>query len=153
MGTKSSIERLNSFLRGEISAVETYRLALDKLDPGSPARAELEEAMSSHNNRVSMLRDAIVMSGGEPAETSGPWGAFAKAVEGTARIFGDKASIAALEEGEDHGLEDYKEDFDDLDTESRMLVQDRLLPAQKKTHDLISGLKKRMSEKEEPERA
>ncbi len=100
--------------------------------------------MASHQDRVQMLRDAIIMSGGEPSEGSGPWGVFAKAVEGGARLMGDKASIAALEEGEDHGLDDYKDELEDLDTESRRLVTDRLLPLQRQTHDRISALKKRM---------
>jgi len=43
MGTKSSIDQLNSFLRGEMAAVETYQMALDKLDATSTAR----DAMST----------------------------------------------------------------------------------------------------------
>ena len=54
-----------------------------------------------------MLRDAIVACGGTPAEGSGAWGTFAKVVEGGAKVFGEKAAVAALEEGEDHGLADY----------------------------------------------
>ena len=144
MGTKQSVDQLNSFLRGELSAVETYRMALDKLDDGSLARGELEACLASHLDRVQMLRDAIVLAGGEPADGSGPWGVFAKAVEGGARIFGDKAAISALEEGEDHGISDYKEDLDELDLDSRRLVTDRLLPLQQQTHDRISSLKKRL---------
>ncbi len=104
--------------------------------------------MASHQDRVQMLRDAIIMSGGEPAEGSGPGGVFAKTVEGGARIFGDKAAIAALEEGEDHGLDDYKDDLEDLDTETRRLVTDRLLPLQRQTHDRMSSLKKRLAAKQ-----
>jgi hypothetical protein len=48
-----------SFLRGEISAVETYRMALEKLDRGNPARSELEACMRSHQERVALLRDQI----------------------------------------------------------------------------------------------
>jgi hypothetical protein len=146
MGSKQTIDQLNSFLRGELSAVETYEMALDKLDAGSPARSELEACLASHRDRVQMLRDAIIMTGGEPSEGSGPWGVFAKVVEGGARVFGDKAAIAALEEGEDHGLEDYKDDLDDLDTEARRLVTDRLLPLQRQTHDRMSSLKKRLGQ-------
>lgn len=147
MGTKSSIDQLNSFLRGELSAVETYRMALDKLDPNSPTRLEIEACMRSHQERVSVLRDAIVAAGGAPADSSGPWGVFAKAVEGTARAFGDKSAIAALEEGEDHGLRDYKDEIDDedLDIQARALVIGQLLPAQQATHDRISALKKALS--------
>ena len=145
MATKSSIEHLNSFLRGEMSAVETYDMALAKLDAGSPARAELEACKASHQDRVEMLKSAIVQCGGEPAKSSGPWGVFAKAVEGSARVFGDKAAVAALEEGEDHGLRDYKGDIDDLDGESRMLVMGRLLPLQEQTHRRMSQLKKQIA--------
>jgi uncharacterized protein (TIGR02284 family) len=146
MATKSSIDQLNSFLRGELSAVETYRMALDKLDRTSPTRMEIEECMASHQERVSALREAIVQLGGNPSDSSGPWGVFAKAVEGTAKAFGDKAAIAALEEGEDHGLRDYKDelDDDDLDVQSKALLMTRLLPAQQATHDRMSALKKMM---------
>jgi hypothetical protein len=144
MAKKSSIDQLNSFLRGELSAVETYRMALDKLEPGSPARFELETNLMSHQDRITMLRDAILMLGGEPAESSGPWGVFAKAVEGSARAFGDKAAVSALEEGEDHGLADYKRDADELDPESQRLVNDRLLPLQEQSHQRMSSLKQRL---------
>jgi len=103
--------------------------------------------MASHQQRVMMLREAIIALGGTPSTSSGPWGAFAKAVEGTAKVFGDKAAIAALEEGEDHGLKDYKRDLDDtdLDPQARRIVADQLLPAQQQTHFQLSSLKKRMS--------
>jgi uncharacterized protein (TIGR02284 family) len=147
MATKTNIDELNKLLRGELSAVETYQMALDKLDPASTARTELSSCMASHQQRVMMLRDAIVALGGTPVSSSGPWGAFAKAVEGTAKVFGDKAAIAALEEGEDHGLKDYKRELDDtdLDPQARRIVADQLLPAQQQTHFQLSSLKKRMS--------
>lgn len=144
MGTKSSVEQLNSLLRGEISAVETYRMALDKLDATSTVRPEIEACMQSHQQRVIALREAVARVGGTPADSSGPWGVFAKAVEGTARIFGDKAAVGALEEGEDHGLKDYKDGLDDedLDMQTRSLITSQLLPAQQATHDRMSALKK-----------
>lgn len=145
MGTKQSVDQLNSFLRGELSAVETYRMAIEKLDATSPAVAELEACLASHAERVQMLRDAIVLAGGTPAESSGPWGVFAKAVEGGARLFGDRAAIAALEEGEDHGVKDYEGDIDDLDVRSRRLVTDELQPQQQRTHDRMSALKRRLA--------
>lgn len=144
MATKSSVEQLNSFLRGEISAVETYQLALEKIDHVSTVRDELLVNLKSHQDRVMMLQDAIRMLGGEPATGSGPWGTFAKVVERGAKTLGEKAAIAALEEGEDHGLKDYKADLNDLDFEARELVHDKLLPAQQQTHDRLSAIKHRM---------
>jgi Domain of unknown function (DUF2383) len=145
MGQKSSVDQLNHYLRGEISAVETYRMALDKLDKGSTARNELEDCLQSHQSRVMLLRDAITAAGGTPAKDSGPWGVFAKVVEGSARILGDKVAVSALEEGEDHGLKDYKADASDLDSKGRALVATRLMPEQQRTHERMSWLKKRLS--------
>jgi uncharacterized protein (TIGR02284 family) len=145
MGTKSSIDQLNSFLRGELSAVETYRIALDKLDADSPARSDLQVNLASHEDRVAELQAAIRAAGGTPAESSGVWGGFAKAVEGAASVLGDKAAIAALEQGEDHGVDDYKDDVDDLAPAHRELLVNRLRPAQRATHDRLSALKHRLS--------
>lgn len=145
MGTKSSIDQLNSFLRGEMSAVETYRMALDKLDRTSIARDELLINLKSHQDRVMALQDAILAIGGKPAKSSGPWGAFAKTVEGAAKTLGDKVAIAALEEGEDHGLKDYKADIDDLDPDCRQIVVAQLIPMQQESHDRLSALKRHLS--------
>jgi hypothetical protein len=145
MRTKSSIDQLNSFLRGEMSAVETYRMALDKLDRTSAARDELLVNLKSHEDRVMMLQDAIEAAGGTPAKSSGPWGTFAKIVEGTAKTLGEKAAVAALEEGEDHGLKDYKSDVDELDPTCRHLVVGQLIPQQQQTHDRLSALKRHLA--------
>jgi len=144
MGTKSSVEQLNSFLRGEMSAVETYQQAIEKLEAFSTSRDQLLVNLKSHQDRVMMLRDAVVALGGTPADGSGPWGAFAKVVEGGAKAFGEKAAVAALEEGEDHGLADYKRGLDDLDPQSRTLVMSKLLPEQELTHKRLSNVKHRM---------
>ncbi|TMQ11471.1 MAG: DUF2383 domain-containing protein [Deltaproteobacteria bacterium] len=143
MGTKSSIDQLNSFLRGEMAAVETYQMALDKLEKTSTARDELLANLKSHQDRVMALQDAIVAAGGTPAKSSGPWGTFAKAVEGTAKTLGDKAAVSALEEGEDHGLKDYRDDLNKLDPTCRDIVA-RMIPQQQTTHDRLSALKRRL---------
>ena len=143
MGTVN-VDRLNAFLRGEISAVETYKMALDKVDPGSPSRATLEENRRSHEERARILRSEILALGGEPSTSSGAWGVWAKAVEGGAKIVGEKAAIAALEEGEDHGLKEYRIDDKDLDPKVRQIVTSQLLPQQQQTHQRMSSLKKQL---------
>ena len=110
-GAEKTVEALNGFLRGEISAVETYRQAIEKL--GSPVGAQLEDCRRSHERRVDKLRDQVARLGGEPAKDSGAWGAFAKAVEGTAKLFGNTAALKALKEGEEHGLKDYEDALHD----------------------------------------
>jgi uncharacterized protein (TIGR02284 family) len=137
------IQQLNSFLRGEISAVETYRQAISKI-ADIAARTQLEQCENSHQRRIDMLRTRIVQLGGQPEKSSGAWGAFAKAAEGGATLFGEKAAIDVLEEGEDYGLKDYQSHLADLDVDSRVFVEQELLPAQQQTHRVLSGLKHTM---------
>lgn len=134
------VDTLNSFLRGEMSAVETYRQALDKLG-NSSTRAQLEDCYVSHEKRAEKLREQVARLGGEPSRNSGPWGAFAQLIEGGAKLFGEKAAIAALEEGEDHGLKLYRDEIGKLDLDSRQLVESDLLPAQERTHRTMSAVK------------
>lgn len=137
------VDTLNTFLRGEISAVETYRQALQKLNH-SASRTQLMDCHLSHEHRVARLRAQVEKLGGQPSDDSGAWGAFAKLIEGGAKILGEKAAISALEEGEDHGLKLYRDELDKLDQESRRLVETDLLPAQERTHRTMSSIKHAM---------
>ena len=137
---KGTVDALNGFLRGEISAVETYRQALDKL-PASPSRVELEQCRRSHEQRVERLRQEVMRLGGTPEEGSGAWGAFANLVEGSAKIFGEKAAISALEAGEDRGLKLYRDEMEKLDPMARSVIESEVLPAQERTHHSMSTLK------------
>jgi uncharacterized protein (TIGR02284 family) len=140
MATPEVIEQLNSFLRGEISAVEAYKQALGKVKDAN-AREELSTAQRSHQTRVDTLRRRIQELGGKPADSSGPWGAFAKLIEKGAAAMGDRPAIAVLEEGEDHGIKDYRVDLSKLDAETRRIVEQEIVPAQQSTHRALSSLK------------
>ena len=142
---ETDVDQLNSFLRGEISAVETYDQALEKLADRPELARVLRDCRESHQRRVELLRQEIARAGGEPAMGSGVWGGFAKLVQGGAKAFGDKAAIAALEEGEDHGRDDYRRDVDELTPGVRALIESKLLPEQQRTHDALSALKKRFA--------
>jgi bacterioferritin (cytochrome b1) len=139
------IRQLNSFLRGEISASETYRMAIDKLaDEEFPAVSMcldfLRQMQREHGLAAQALRDRIRELGGEAADSSGVWGTWAKLTQGTANLFGDKASLKLLKEGEEHGLKDYSEHCPQLDAVSAHLVCDDLLPAQQRHIDLLEQL-------------
>jgi len=140
-----NVDVMNSFLRGEISAVETYRQALDKIGGVGPTRSTLEECLQSHQQRVDTLRSQVRRLGGSPSEGSGPWGAFAKLIEGGAKLFGEKSAIAALEEGEDHGRDDYRRDVAKLDGETKALVKSKIMPEQERTHRALSDLKRALA--------
>lgn len=133
------IKKLNSLLRGELSAVETYRQCIEKVDEADVKR-ELSILQGSHAERVSRLTTEVRRLGGAPETSSGAWGSFAKLVEGGAKVFGAKAAVAALEEGEDHGKKEY-DDLDDLSPKTRTFVVSTLAPQQQRTHDALSALK------------
>lgn len=141
MANTSDVETLNSFLRGEISAVETYRQAIGHVSD-ERIRSQLEDCLHDHEHRVEAIRDRVEKLGGKPVEGSGIWGAFAKLVQGGADLLGEKTAIQALEEGEDHGLADYQRDMDKTHGEARRFVRMELLPSQKRTHERMSRLKK-----------
>jgi uncharacterized protein (TIGR02284 family) len=138
---EQDIDQLNSFLRGELAAVKTYDQALAKLGDEAGINDTLLSCRSSHQQRAQVLREEISRLGGKPADDAGAWGSFAQLVEGGAKAFGKKSAIAALEEGEDHGRDEYQEDLEELSPPVREMVRSQLLPEQLRTHDALSTLK------------
>jgi hypothetical protein len=119
---------LNSLLRGEISAAETYDLALSKFE-GRPPANELRHIRDDHHVALRLLRDRLREFGGHPIESSGAWGTFASAITSTAMALGAKPVLGALRQGEEHGISEYQKAINsDLSAGSRMLIEDELLP-------------------------
>jgi demethoxyubiquinone hydroxylase (CLK1/Coq7/Cat5 family) len=139
--SEDTIDALNGFLRGEISAVETYQQALQKIKEPT-LRPTLEACLRSHEQRVAALRERVTAAGGRPVHGSGAWGSFARLVQGGAKVFGIKAALVALEEGEDHGKKMYGEHRDRLDPTTRLFVERELLPLQEHSHNALSALKR-----------
>ena len=99
-------EQLNSLLRGELSAIETYEQAIPKFEDSATVQA-LTRIAGDHRTAATMLRDSIRTIGGEPDTSSGMWGSFAKTVTGAAKILGPQTVLVALREGEEHGIAEY----------------------------------------------
>jgi hypothetical protein len=143
-GKTATVDQLNSFLRGELSAAETYRLALDRLDR-SEHRPSLIQCSRSHEERARLLTEAILGRGGEPAESSGAWGTLVRLLERSAAGISESAAVSLLEEGEDHGRDDYLRDLEKLEPSARQLVEFAILPEQRRTHDTIKAVKRSLS--------
>ncbi|MGE0787185.1 MAG: DUF2383 domain-containing protein [Sandaracinaceae bacterium] len=141
----SDVDQLCSFARGELSAVETYAQAIQKLSENPAVVSTLLKLQRSHHDRAQELRRYVIDLGGEPPESSGPWGSFAKLVEKGATLIGEKAAISALEEGEDHGLADYRRDLPQLSPQVRRYVEERILPEQQRSHHALSQLRSDIS--------
>jgi uncharacterized protein (TIGR02284 family) len=101
------LDTLNGLLRGELAATETYQQALRQVDNEHGA-SQLALIRDEHSEAVSLLRKHIREFGGDPETSSGTWGTFAKAIEGTAQLFGNAAALAALKQGEEAGIVNYE---------------------------------------------
>ncbi|HWP40727.1 MAG TPA: DUF2383 domain-containing protein [Tepidisphaeraceae bacterium] len=140
-----TLSQLDSFLRGEISAAETYRMAIDAVADSQqiPAIANLEmlrEIQQEHGRAAQALRERIRELGGKPSDSSGAWGVWARFTQGTANLFGDLSALKSLKEGEEHGLKDYQEGADDVDAVSSELIRNQLIPAQQRHINLLDQL-------------
>ncbi len=70
----NAAEQLNSLLRGEISAAETYRMAIDKVVDSEKMisnAALLRQIQAEHGRAAQALRDRIRELGGEAVDSSG----------------------------------------------------------------------------------
>jgi uncharacterized protein (TIGR02284 family) len=136
---ENDIKQLNSLLRGELSAVETYQQCIENVSD-QVLVSQLTALQTSHRARSILLRERIVTLGGQPDQTSGLWGSVAKALEGTAGVFGTAAAVSILEEGEDHGKADYEDKLQNLSASGRSFIETVIYPEQRKSHDVLSAI-------------
>ena len=129
MSKNDVCDTLNSLLRGELSATETYQQALSKVG-NEPEAEELRRIHVEHREAANTWRQHAHQHGCKPDQGSGGWGAFAKAVEGAAKVFGNAAALKALKEGEEHGISSYEKALkdDSLPADCKNLIQSKMLP-------------------------
>jgi sulfur carrier protein ThiS len=134
MSTEYSHE-FNSLLAGEISAVETYDLAL-KREYGSEYLEDLSKCRASHAARVDKLTECVAEAGGTPTTGSGIWGAFEKLVQNSASTIHD--ALAQLELLEAERLVQYENAKEIAPPPVVAVIDKDLLPAQHESHLIIS---------------
>lgn len=129
---------LNSLLRSEITATESYTQAIPRVSFEVEA---LREIAREHGQAVSDLRAEIKRVGGIPDETSGMFPAMpSKPVAGPAKVFGEAATLRALMDIEERGLGDYREALDRLNGDSSGWISETRIPAQIKHLDRLEQL-------------
>lgn len=133
------VEHLNALLKGELAAINSYSKALEGVkDP--KLRETLKDCQTSHQVRAEKLERIICEDGETPECNTGSWGSFANFVIDGAKAVGDKAILAAIEEGEDVGSNDYEWRLVSMHGPRRSFVKEELLPEQNATHKTISEL-------------
>jgi len=133
------IEEFNALLAGEISAVETYDLAL-KTAVREDIKQALVKCRNSHSNRVDGLTVRVADLGGKPAGSSGLWGPFAAFSQKGAGSETD--AIALLEQSEAERLVQYEAQQKIVVSPVLEVLATDLLPAQHETHLTMSSLLK-----------
>jgi uncharacterized protein (TIGR02284 family) len=125
----SATHIINDMLQGEIAATETYQQALAKVGT-EPGAEDLRRIHVEHREAANRLRQFVRELGAEPSQSSQTWGAFAKAVEGVAKLFGNAAALKALKAGEERGMATYEESLtnEHLPAEFIEFVRATLLP-------------------------
>jgi bacterioferritin (cytochrome b1) len=120
-----TVNDLNDLLRDELSAIQTYRMAIDKSrkDHGPDTRLEkLTQMLHDHEQAAARLRELVHSMGGTAANDAGTWGTWATTVMGAARLLGDKAALRALKEGEESGIRDYRSALREFHTPEELEV-------------------------------
>jgi len=129
----ADLDRLNALLRAELSAAETYDLALSTLAGEPDVSDVLEAGRRGHRQRAALLRRGIVELGGIPSDVCGIWGSFADVQDPGASDSGRRAALAALRRGERYLLQDYARGQDELSPRVRRFLCGRLEPMQRQT--------------------
>lgn len=127
--------QLDDLVRGEEAAIKAYDQALkDVKDPKQ--RAKLETIRKDHVYAVSYLSKFVASKEDilEDTEDAGAWGTFSKAWVKTRSFTGNDGAVKALQQGEEHGIDEYKEALKDdtLSAELKNEIKAKLIPNQQK---------------------
>jgi hypothetical protein len=127
--------QLDDLIRGEMAAVKAYDVAIKDLKNGSE-RSSLMRLRDSHQAAVVKLNKYAknLPSVKEDVKTVGPWGTFAKAWVKGATLISNNAALTALKQGEEHGVDEYKEALDDatISNDLKTEIRATMLPLQEK---------------------
>lgn len=123
--------QMDDLIRGEMAAVQSYDKILTSVKDSGELKT-LRAMRADHANAVAKLKGFANKDVLEDTATVGPWGTFAKSWVGGAKLFSDKTALAALKQGEEHGITEYKEALDDANVSDavKQVIRKDLLPKQ-----------------------
>jgi bacterioferritin len=126
--TKTSINELNAFLKGEYMAIDSYEHYI-RIASNKSVKTLLQNIQNDHKNHALSISDRINLLGGEPADGVGISGKVAEFIS-TLKHKNNTQDIDILKEalsGESKGIEMAEEIVKgDLDFESAKLISNIL---------------------------
>ena len=102
-----AVEALNNLYRMELSTLEAYRKAYEKLNP-SPLAMEIYSIEEAHEDAINQLSEEITRCGGEPQPNELGWGVLSKLYIDVASLFREREMLAALVEREEKERDAYE---------------------------------------------
>lgn len=122
---------MNRILRGEISAAEAYQQVMEKVSH-DPEAIRLQEFLDDHHNAITYWKAQVDDKGALAEQSSGPWGTAVEVIVATAKLLGNTLTLAALKEGEEHGLKMYENllESPELSERNKSYIRDFLIPNQ-----------------------
>jgi hypothetical protein len=128
----SEIDTLNSLLRGQLAAVETYDQAINKFEDPQ-LLADLQAIREEHLEAEIILREKVLELGGEPVDAAGPWQTCAAAMAGESKSMGLATALAALQQGEEQSINELEDSLhQEMNNDSKNLIRSNFLPQGRK---------------------
>ncbi|QEL16468.1 DUF2383 domain-containing protein [Limnoglobus roseus] len=146
--TDSNREAMNSLLRGELSAAETYEQAIPKFEDMN-VRSTLSHIRDEHRQAIDILQSHIRHMGGTPSEKSGIWGTMVTTLTEAAKILGPQTVLGTLQQGEEVGIGSFEAMIEDqsVPTECKNVIHTELLPRCKAHIQTLDTLSKSLESK------
>lgn len=123
----------NSLIKGELSAIESYTLAIEGFANDSREKS-LADIRADHVANEKLLREIAGRHGAKLLSSLSPRFSFANKVKGTMALLGPALVLIVLKQVEEYRLRQYEKSFNDngLNEELKTLIRNTLLPAQRR---------------------
>lgn len=133
--------QMDDLIRGEMAAVKSYTTVLGDMKAG-PQKTKLEKIRANHENAVSKLKGFATAEVKDDTTSSGAWGAFASAWTKGGQLIGNETALKALSQGEEHGIDEYKEALEDknIQPELKQMIRTQFIPTQQEHLKTIKSL-------------
>lgn len=133
--------QLDDLIRGEMAAVKAYDSILTKVKDEKELKS-LKTIREDHVAAVGKLKTFASSDVKEDTKTAGPWGTFAEAWTGGAKLMGNETALKAVIQGEEHGITEYKEALEDdtIKSELKQAIRTQFLPKQQEHIKTIKSM-------------
>jgi hypothetical protein len=137
--TKHTLERLGLLYSMEASAARSYDkvLALPYL---APYREALGSNRSSHEERIRLLSERILLAGGEPPQTQSISDSLLELLDDATATLTVSDAVAVLEYRERDWLRRYGKMLNKLVRENRRFVEEELMPRQLQSRGMMHAI-------------